>query len=201
MIIRTQRSLAINHCYSDHSEATDAVWRNQWFHAGDEIQQDEESYFYFVDRVKDAIRQRGENASSVEAEAKVIAKPDVQDAGAAGVPSQYNESEVLIAVAPRPAAKIEPVVLIEFLAARMSRFMIPGYVRILSELPNTSTANVQKQLFAPGRLNRRHLGSRSRGNPHKPRTSVTDRESSATSPSRVLSADGYICTLRSKDSL
>lgn len=147
MIIRTDRPWAMNHGYYKNPEATAAAWRNGWFHTGDAFRQDEEGYFYFVDRVKDAIRRRGENISSFEVEAEVIAHPDVQDAAAVGVPSQYSEDEVLVAVAPRQGATIDPVALIEFLAARMPHFMVPRYVRILPELPKTPTAKVQKHLL------------------------------------------------------
>jgi crotonobetaine/carnitine-CoA ligase len=100
-----------------------------------------------VDRVKDAIRRRGENISSFEVEAEVIAHPDIQDAAAVGVPSEFSEDEVLVAVAPRPGATIDPAQLITALAERMPHFMVPRYVRIMDELPKTPTAKVRKHIL------------------------------------------------------
>lgn len=147
MIIRTERPWAMNHGYYKNPEATAAAWRNGWFHTGDAFRQDEDGYFYFVDRVKDAIRRRGENISSFEVEAEVIAHPDIQDAAAVGVPSEFSEDEVLVAVAPRPGASIDPAELITRLADRMPHFMVPRYVRILDELPKTPTAKVRKHIL------------------------------------------------------
>ena len=48
--------------YWNHPEWTAAAaWRNLWLHSGDMLRRDEAGNFYFVDRVKDAIRRRGEN--------------------------------------------------------------------------------------------------------------------------------------------
>lgn len=151
MIVRTDRPWAMNHGYHKNPEATARAWRNGWFHTGDAFRCDAEGYFYFVDRVKDAIRRRGENISSFEVESDVTAHPDVREAAVIGVPSEYSEDEVMAVIAPVPGASIDPVALSEFLASRMPYFMVPRYVRILPELPKTPTAKVMKaELRAEG---------------------------------------------------
>jgi crotonobetaine/carnitine-CoA ligase len=57
-------------------------WENGWFHTGDMFVCDDQGYYYFVDRKKDAIRRRGENISSFEVERDVMAYPEVQEAAA-----------------------------------------------------------------------------------------------------------------------
>ena len=59
MLVRTDRPWAMNHGYYKNPEATAEAWRNGWFHTGDCFRKDEEGFFYFVDRRKDAIRRRG----------------------------------------------------------------------------------------------------------------------------------------------
>ena len=54
-------------------EATLEAFRNLWFHTGDRGRMDADGWFYFVDRMKDAIRRRGENISSWEVEQVVNA--------------------------------------------------------------------------------------------------------------------------------
>ncbi|MFV8836384.1 AMP-binding protein [Aquisalimonas sp. APHAB1-3] len=147
MILRTERPWAMNHGYYKNPEATAASWRNGWFHTGDAFRQDEDGHFYFVDRVKDAIRRRGENISSFEVEAEVIAHPAVQEAAAIGVASEYSENEVLVAVAPVPGQTVDPEELLLFLRERMPHFMVPRYIRVLDELPKTPTAKVKKHLL------------------------------------------------------
>jgi len=147
LIVRTDRPWAMNHGYYKNAEATIAAWRNGWFHTGDAFRQDEDGYFYFVDRVKDAIRRRGENISSFEVEAEVIAHPDVRDVAAIGVVSEHSENDVLIAVAAVEDRVIDPVELIMFLKDRMPHFMVPRYVRILDDLPKTPTSKVRKHVL------------------------------------------------------
>ena len=108
---------------------------------------DAEGNFFFVDRMKDAIRRRGENISSFEVEAEVTSHPDVQECAAVAVPSELGEDEVLVAVVPQPGSELDPKALVEYLIPRMAHFMVPRYVRVIAELPKTPTQKVQKHLI------------------------------------------------------
>ncbi|GAB5349629.1 AMP-binding protein [Alteriqipengyuania sp. 357] len=151
MLVRTDRPFAMNSGYYGNPEATAEAWRNGWFHTGDAFRQDEDGYFYFVDRVKDAIRRRGENISSFEVEADVCRHPCVREAAAVAVPSEYSEDEVMVIVAPVPGREIDRHELAQFLIDAMPYFMVPRYIRILEELPKTPSAKVMKaELRAEG---------------------------------------------------
>ena len=145
MLVRTDRPWGMNSGYYKNPEATAKAWRNGWFHTGDAFRQDADGYFYFVDRMKDAIRRRGENISSFEVEAEVVAHPDVQEAAAVGVPNEFAEEDVFVAVTPIEGRTIDPVELIGFLKTRMAHFMVPRYVRICGQLPKTPSNKVRKQ--------------------------------------------------------
>lgn len=145
MLVRTDRPWGMNSGYYKNPEATAKAWRNGWFHTGDAFRLDENGYYYFVDRMKDAIRRRGENISSFEVEADVVAHPDVQEAAAVGVPNELSEEDVLVAVTAVPGRSIDPAELIEFLKTRMAHFMVPRYVRICEHLPKTPSNKVMKQ--------------------------------------------------------
>ena len=144
MLVRTDRPWAMNSGYYKAPEATARAWRNGWFHTGDAFRQDADGFFFFVDRMKDAIRRRGENISSFEVEAEILAHPDVREAAAIAVPSELEEDEVMAVVAPAPGRSIDPAQLIEFLRDRLAFFMIPRYIRVLSELPKTPSSKVLK---------------------------------------------------------
>lgn len=151
MLVRTDRPFAMNSGYYKNAEATAKAWANGWFHTGDAFRRDDDGYYYFVDRVKDAIRRRGENISSFEVESEIIAHPAVREAAAIGVPSEFSEDDVMVVIAPVPGQSIDPAELIAFLEPRMSYFMVPRYIRIMDELPKTATAKVQKaELRADG---------------------------------------------------
>lgn len=130
--------------YWGKPEATVRAWRNQWLHTGDGFTRDADGNFYFVDRIKDAIRRRGENISSFEVEAEINGHPDVLESAAVAVPSEYGEDEVKIVVVPRSGARIDPADLVDYLSSRMARFMVPRYVEIVDELPKTPTQKVRK---------------------------------------------------------
>jgi crotonobetaine/carnitine-CoA ligase len=144
LVLRSDTPWTMSHGYHRNPEATARAWRNGWFHTGDAFRRDAEGNFFFVDRVKDAIRRRGENISSFEVEAALLADPAVLEAAAVGVPSDVGEEEVLAVVVPKPGQRIDPVALISGLAGRLPHFMVPRYVRTVDALPKTPTAKVQK---------------------------------------------------------
>ena len=144
MLVRTDRPWAMNSGYFRNPEATAKAWRNGWFHTGDVFKKDDNGYFYFIDRAKDAIRRRGENISSFEVEADVCAHPSVLEAAAIGVPSDATEDDVMVVVSPTPGQTVDPEALCTFLADRMPYFMVPRYVRIVDALPKTPSAKVKK---------------------------------------------------------
>jgi len=144
IIVRTDAPWAMNHGYFAMPEATAAAWRNGWFHTGDLARRDADGNHFFVDRLKDSIRRRGENISSMEVEGELCAHPGVREAAVIAVPSEFSEDEVMAVVAPVPGAQLDPRELIEFLQTRLAYFAVPRYVRIVDELPKTPTAKVQK---------------------------------------------------------
>ncbi len=144
LLVRTDRPWAMNSGYNRNPEATARAWANGWFHTGDAFRRDADGYFYFVDRVKDAIRRRGENISSFEVEVEVCVHPDVREAAAIAVPSEFSEDEVMVVVAPVPGRTIDHEGLAGFLIEKMPYFMVPRYIRIMDELPKTPSAKVLK---------------------------------------------------------
>ena len=145
LVVRAADPWVLNAGYWRLPEATARAWRNGWFHTGDGFREDADGNFYFVDRLKDSIRRRGENISSFEVEAGVIAHPAVLECAAIGVPSEFGEDDVKVVVVRHPGEELTPVDLIEFLVTRMPRFMIPRYVEFADALPKTdATFRVQK---------------------------------------------------------
>lgn len=125
-------------------EKTLESYRNLWFHTGDLGKYDEDGYFYFVDRKKDAIRRMGENISSQELERIVSAHPAVLECAAFGVPSELSEEDVMVAVVLHPGRSLTPPELAEYCAANMARFMVPRYIEVMESLPKTPTQRIEK---------------------------------------------------------
>jgi len=147
LIVRSDMPWGLNHGYHRNPEATAKAWRNGWFHTGDAFRRDEDDNFFFVDRMKDAIRRRGENISSFEVEKEIVAHEDVRDAAVVAVPSEFGEDEVMVVMSPVPGHRIDLPALVEFLRPRLAHFMVPRYFRIVADLPRTPTEKVQKHLL------------------------------------------------------
>ena len=147
LIVRTDQPWTMTCGYHRMPEATVAAWRNGWFHTGDAFRRTADGDYVFVDRLKDAIRRRGENVSSVEVEAEALTHPDVARAGAVGVPSEYAEEEIMLAVEPAAGAQIDPRLLAEHLIRRLPYFMVPRYIRVVAELAMTPSGKVRKDVL------------------------------------------------------
>jgi carnitine-CoA ligase len=117
-----------------------------WVHTGDAFRR-EDGHFFFADRMKDALRRRGENVSSFEVERIINEHPDVRESAVVGVASALSEDEIKAVVVPRDGVDIEPEELTAFLVERMPYFMVPRYLQFVSELPKTPTLKIQKHLL------------------------------------------------------
>jgi carnitine-CoA ligase len=147
LILRTEAPWAMNHGYNNNPQATADAWRNGWFHTGDAFIRDADGDYRFVDRLKDAIRRRGENISSYEIELELLSHPLVREAAAIPVPSEFSEDEVLVVLAPASGSSIDPEDIIQHLLPRIAHHMVPRFIRIIDELPKTPTAKVEKHIL------------------------------------------------------
>lgn len=123
------------------------VLHPQWFRTGDLGKLDAAQNLTYVDRVKDAVRRRGENISSVEVETTVLGHPSVAEAAVVGVPSELGEDDILLIVTLRPMSTLNCVELLDFCADRMPYFCVPRYVDVVDELPRNIVGRVRKDLL------------------------------------------------------
>jgi carnitine-CoA ligase len=144
IVARSRQPFAMFDEYVGMPAATVAAFRNQWFHTGDRASMDADGYVYFVDRMKDCIRRRGENISSWEVERTILALESVAEVAVVGVPSELTEEEVMAVVVPRPGAAHDPIALLDHCQARLPRFAVPRFVRFVDELPKTPSQRVEK---------------------------------------------------------
>jgi carnitine-CoA ligase len=149
LVARHTLPWTINSGYKNMPEATANAWRNGWFHTGDQFTQDEDGNFYFLDRIKDVIRRRGENISSFEVEAEVTTHPLVKDAAAVAVPNPdvehaAGDEEVKIVVVLETGATLDPLELTDYLAERMPAYWLPRFIEFAAELPRTESHKVKK---------------------------------------------------------
>lgn len=152
--------------YYGMAEQTWDAFRNLWFHTGDGLRRDAEGWYYFVDRLKDAIRRRGENISSFEVEQALMGHEAIAEVAVVAVPAdqEAGEDEVLAAVVLEPDAALSADDFWAYADRRLPYFAVPRYVRFTPELPKTPSEKVRKvelrdqgvddQTFDRGPINR-----------------------------------------------
>jgi len=144
ILVRPLKPYCMKLEYYKMAEKTVEAWRNLWFHTGDYARCDEDGFFYFVDRKKDALRRRGENISSYEVEKVVNSHEAILESAAVAMKSELGEDDIMICLMLKPGRTLTPEALIAFCNERMAYFMVPRYVRIMDQLPKTATQRTQK---------------------------------------------------------
>jgi carnitine-CoA ligase len=144
LVLRASEPFAFATGYFGMPDKTVEAWRNLWFHTGDRVVREADGYFRFIDRMKDAIRRRGENVSSYEVEQVLLSHPDVAEAAVFPVRSELAEDEVMAAIVPRDGSSLAPAELAAYCEGRMAAFAIPRFIEFLTTLPMTENGKVQK---------------------------------------------------------
>jgi crotonobetaine/carnitine-CoA ligase len=144
LLLRASEPYAFATGYFGMDDKTVEAWRNLWFHTGDRVVCDADGYFSFMDRLKDAIRRRGENISSFEVEQVLLSHPAVEVAAVFPVKSEMAEDEVMTTIVLRAGATLGEIELMQFCEPRLSYFAVPRYVEFLPQLPATENGKIQK---------------------------------------------------------
>jgi crotonobetaine/carnitine-CoA ligase len=144
LVIRPKVPFICSLGYYNMPGQTVEAWRNLWFHTGDALRRDEQGWFYFVDRFKDALRRRGENISSYEIETSILSHPAVVECAVIAVPAgtEAGEDEVMAYVITQEPTTAESIW--ELCDLRIPSFAVPRFLRFVDELPKTPSQRVQK---------------------------------------------------------
>ncbi len=144
LTLRAEAPFAFATGYFGTPEKTVEAWRNLWFHTGDRVIREPDGYYKFVDRLKDAIRRRGENISSFEVEQVLLSHAEIATAAVFPVRSELAEDEVMAAIVRKPDGALDPVAVIRFCESRMPYFAVPRFIEFVDTLPTTENGKIQK---------------------------------------------------------
>ncbi|MCZ6617537.1 MAG: AMP-binding protein [Gammaproteobacteria bacterium] len=147
IVVRPKEPFCFSQGYFRMPEKTVETWRNLWFHTGDAGRFDERGRLYFVDRIRDRIRRRGENISSFEIEQVLNEHPEVIESAVVGirVDDAGGEDEVKAIIVTEDGVDIDNVALLNYCAEHMPRFAVPRFVEAVKELSKTATGKIQKE--------------------------------------------------------
>ena len=90
------------------------------------------------------MRRFGENISSFEVESALLSHPAVEEVAVYAVPAHLEEDEVMASVVLKPSCSTTVADLLKHCEAELPYYAVPRYYRIVSQLPRTQTAKVQK---------------------------------------------------------
>ena len=131
--------------YLDASLNADAFLPGGWYRTGDIGRLDADGYLLITDRKKDIIIRGGENISSKEVEALLLAHPEIVDAAAVATPDERMGEVVRACVVLAPGATLTIDELRDhFFAAGIAKQKTPERLTILSELPRNASGKVLK---------------------------------------------------------
>jgi fatty-acyl-CoA synthase len=114
-----------------------------WFRTGDLMRKDAQGYFYFVDRIGDTFRWKGENVSTAEVAEAIGRCPGVRDATVYGVEVPGNDGRAGMAALVVDES-FELAALRAHLDASLPSYARPVFVRIRAELDTTGTFKHRK---------------------------------------------------------
>jgi crotonobetaine/carnitine-CoA ligase len=148
ILVRSSEPCTIMRGYDGDPAATAAAWRDLWFHTGDAGYLDAEGNLYFMGRLRDVMRVRGENVSAFEVEEVVGEVEGVLEVAAIAVPAELGGDDVKVVVVQRPGVrKVDPAALIAHADGKLPRFAVPRYVEVVDALPKTETNKVRKNVL------------------------------------------------------
>lgn len=146
LLVRSHSRWGIMHGYDGDPQATATVLRDGWLHTGDMMRQDEDGYFYFVDRAKDIIKRAGENISAREVEKTLELHPGVAEAAVVGRFDRLREEvPVAFVVARVPGLAVDEV--LAWCRSQLAPHKVPATLYIVDSLPKTAVGKIEKKLL------------------------------------------------------
>lgn len=121
-------------------------FEGEWFSVGDLARQDEDGYYYIVDRKGDMIISGGVNIYPAEIEEILYSNPAILEVAVIGVPDeQWGESVKAVAVLKEGEEATEDEIM-DFCKNRMAGYKIPKTVTFVEALPKSSSGKILKRV-------------------------------------------------------
>src|SRR5204862_7527501 len=125
--------------YLKNPVASEAAFREGWYHTGDLAVWHPDGYIEVKDRSKDIIISGGENISSLEVEECLYHHPQVMEAAVVARPDEkWGETPCAFVVLKPGARVVSDADIIAWCREHLARYKVPKTV-IFGELPKTST--------------------------------------------------------------
>ncbi|MDP4083919.1 MAG: fatty acid--CoA ligase family protein [Bacillota bacterium] len=130
--------------YYKMPEETAATIRDEWLYTGDLARQDEEGYFYIVDRKKDMVIVGGYNVYPREVEEVLYNHPDIVEVAVLGIPDP-NQGEAVKSFVVSKNPDLTEQELIEYCKQYLAKYKVPSSIDFIEELPKNTTGKILRR--------------------------------------------------------
>ncbi len=131
--------------YWNLADETKSAIRDGWLHTGDVGYVDEDGYFFITDRLKDLIIKGGENISPRTIEEALMNFPKIAEAAVIGVKDDLYGEDIKGFVVLKPNEKATPEEIIEFCKTKLTKFIVPKEIAIMTSLPKSAVGKILKK--------------------------------------------------------
>lgn len=134
--------------YFNNPKATEETFTEDgWLKTGDQGYQDDNGWFFFVDRKSNMVKRAGENISTTEIEEILCEHPNISEAAVIGVDDPIRDQAIKAFVLPLDKSKVTIEELKTYCESKMAKFKVPIYFEIVDEFPRTCSLKIEKKLL------------------------------------------------------
>jgi len=137
---KTKKMVVPNHFQENFEE--------KMYRTGDIVTVGEDGNYYFQGRRDSQIKSRGYRIELGEIESALLSHPEVREAAVLAIPDEVIGNRIRAVVVPHVAGSLTTVVLQQYCASRVPKYMIPELIDLYSELPKTSTGKIDRVKLA-----------------------------------------------------
>jgi long-chain acyl-CoA synthetase len=133
--------------YWNNPRETAGQLKDGWLYTGDIAMQDEDDYFFIVDRKKDMIIAGGFNIYPREIDEVLFQHPKVQEGVAVGIADKYRGETVKAFIVLKPGETATEEEIITFCRERLAAYKVPKLVEFRSSLPKSAIGKVLRKIL------------------------------------------------------
>lgn len=134
--------------YYNNPEATENTFSaDGWLKTGDQGYQDDNGWFFFVDRKVNMVKRAGENISTTEIEEILEEHPIIAEAAVIGVPDPIRDQAIKAFVRFTPGDALTLEELKQYCIDHMASFKVPEFFEVVDDFPRTCSMKIEKKLL------------------------------------------------------
>ena len=146
LCVKGERGKTLFKAYYNNPEATAKAYdSDDWLHTGDFAYQDDDGFFYFVDRSCNMIKRGGENVSCSEIENIIASHPAIVDVAVIGVADDIRDEAIKAFIVLEEGAILTEEEFFAFCEKQMAKFKVPSWVEVRQDLPRNCSGKVLKR--------------------------------------------------------